>query len=111
MQLFTATLLRPGAISSSDISTQPRERTAKHWQRGWGRGVGETLTHKHGLLRASGQHSSQERQSFQQAIKFYAWSFLSVKFNGSGNPWLNGQVQREGLSQPCGLLYVEPEED
>lgn len=38
MQLLTATLLRPGASSSSVISTQPRERTAKHCQtqkRGW----------------------------------------------------------------------------
>lgn len=33
MQLLTATLLLPGAMSSSDISTQPRERTAKHWQK------------------------------------------------------------------------------
>lgn len=32
MQLLTATLLRPGANSSSVISTQPRERTAKHCQ-------------------------------------------------------------------------------
>lgn len=32
MQLLTATLLRPGASSSSVISTQPRERTAKHCQ-------------------------------------------------------------------------------
>lgn len=38
MQLLTATLLRPGASSSSVISTQPRERTAKHCQtqkKGW----------------------------------------------------------------------------
>lgn len=34
MQLLTATLLLPGAMSSSDISTQPRERTAKHCQQG-----------------------------------------------------------------------------
>lgn len=32
MQLLTATLLRPGASSSSVISTQPREHTAKHCQ-------------------------------------------------------------------------------
>lgn len=32
MQLLTATLLFPDAKSSSDISTQPRERTAKHWK-------------------------------------------------------------------------------
>lgn len=31
MQLLTATLLFPGAKSSSAISTHPRERTAKHW--------------------------------------------------------------------------------
>lgn len=30
MQLLTAMLLLPGAMSSSDISTQPSERTAKH---------------------------------------------------------------------------------
>ena len=35
MQLLTATLLLPGAISSSDISTQPRERTAKHCKGRW----------------------------------------------------------------------------
>lgn len=40
-----------------------------------GRGAGG----EHGLHRASGQHYFQERQSFQQAIKFYVWSFLSVK--------------------------------
>lgn len=32
MQLLTATLLFPGAKSSSAISTQPKERTAKHWK-------------------------------------------------------------------------------
>lgn len=31
IQLLTATLLFPGARSSSAISTQPKERTAKHW--------------------------------------------------------------------------------
>lgn len=48
MTLLTARLLRPGDKSSSSTSSQPRERTEKHWRRqveGQTRG-GETVAFK-----------------------------------------------------------------
>lgn len=44
IQLLTATLLFPGARSSSPISTQPKERTAKHWRTNSKKKTGNRVT-------------------------------------------------------------------